>query len=79
LLLIRTQRFFSTDIHVFLHITGIGQFGTKCPFVHLENYDLQKVYLSTANTILTGNNVLDAASSNLAGLFGEIHVFLQLS
>jgi hypothetical protein len=39
---------------------------------------LQKVFLSKLIEFSQGNNVLDAAASNIDGLFGEIHVFLQL-
>jgi hypothetical protein len=34
---------------------------------------------SKSDSILQGNNVPDAAASNMDGVFGEIHVFLQLS
>jgi hypothetical protein len=39
----------------------------------LQEYSFQK-----QTQYLQGNNVLDAASSNKDGSFGEIHVFFQL-
>jgi hypothetical protein len=37
---------FLQDLHLFLHISWIGLFGTKWAFLHLENYDLQELFLS---------------------------------
>jgi hypothetical protein len=39
---------------------------------------LQKVLLSKLTEFSEVNNVLDAAASNIDGLFGEIRVFIQL-
>jgi hypothetical protein len=42
------------DIHVFLHLKWIVLFATKWAFLHLENTDLQEVFLSKTNSILSG-------------------------
>jgi hypothetical protein len=39
----------------------------KSAFLHLENYDLQEVFLSKTNSILTGNKALEAPASNTHG------------
>jgi hypothetical protein len=64
---------------VFFQLGWIGLFGTKWAFLHFENCDLLGVLLSKSNSNVQGNNVLDSAASNIDGIFGEIHVFLQLS
>jgi hypothetical protein len=40
---------------------------------------LHEVFLTKTNSVLTGNNVLDTADSNMDGFLQEIYVFLQLS
>jgi hypothetical protein len=45
---------FLWEIHVFLPLVWIGLFGTKGAFLHYEKYDLQEVFLSKTNSILTG-------------------------
>jgi hypothetical protein len=54
MLLILTQMGFFGEIHVFVQLNWIGLFGTKWAFLHPENSDLQKVFLSRTNSVLTG-------------------------
>jgi hypothetical protein len=55
------------------------RFGANRAYVHLENYDLQEVFISNTNSISQGNNVLDTPASNIDGFLYRDHVFLQLS
>jgi hypothetical protein len=71
--------FFFPQINVILLFSLIGLIVTKRSFLPLEKYDLLGVLHSKTDSILQGNNVPDAAASNMDGVFGEIHVFLQLS
>jgi hypothetical protein len=64
--------------YVFLQHDLIGVFGGKRLYLHIETPKLQKVFLSKLTEFSQGNNVLNAAASNIDGLFGETHVFLQL-
>jgi hypothetical protein len=48
------QMVFFQKIHVFLQISWIGLFGTKCAFGHLENSGLQVLFHSELHSILTG-------------------------
>jgi hypothetical protein len=41
-------------IRGFLQLGFIGIFGAKRGYLHLENYDLQDVFLSKINSIFTG-------------------------
>jgi hypothetical protein len=52
---------------VFLQHCLIGLFETKRAYLQLMKPKLQEVFLSKNNTILTGNNVLDAPASNTDG------------
>jgi hypothetical protein len=45
---------FFIEIHVFLQLSGVGLFGAKKAFLHLRKYDLQEVFLSKNNSVLTG-------------------------
>jgi hypothetical protein len=45
---------FFQEIHLFLQLSQRGLFGTKWALLHIENYDLQRVFLSKTNSILTG-------------------------
>jgi hypothetical protein len=67
------------EIHVFFQLRWICLFGTKWAFLHLEKYDLHEIFLWKSNSVLTGNRVLVFTDCNFHLLFGEIHVFLQLS
>jgi hypothetical protein len=69
---------FFREILVILQLSWIGLCGANWAHVHLETPTLQEVFLWKHKLILTGNNMLDAATSSIDGLFGEIHVFLQL-
>jgi hypothetical protein len=40
---------------------------------------LQEVFHSKTNSITQGNNVVNAVTSNIQVVFGELHVFLQLN
>jgi hypothetical protein len=52
-LLLLTEMFFIGEICIFLQFGWIGLFGTKCAFLHLENYDFQEVFLSKTKSICT--------------------------
>jgi hypothetical protein len=41
------------EIHVFVQLSWIGLFGANRDYLHIENYDLQEVFLSKTNSILT--------------------------
>jgi hypothetical protein len=45
---------FFGELYVFLQLSWIVLFGTKWASFHLENYDLQKIFLSKLKAILTG-------------------------
>ena len=45
---------FLYEIQVFLQLSWVGLFGTKWAFIHLENCDLQELFISTINPFLTG-------------------------
>jgi hypothetical protein len=66
------------EIYVFFQLGWIGLLWGNRSYLHLETSKLQKVVLSKLTELSQGNNLLDAAVSNIDGLFGEIHVFLQL-
>jgi hypothetical protein len=53
--------------------------GRKRTYLQLEEPMSHEVFLSKTNSVLTGNNVLDTADSNMDGFLREIYVFLQLS
>jgi hypothetical protein len=57
----------------------IGLLKKKMTFLRLENSDLQEVFHSKTNSITQGNNVVNAVTSNIQVVFGELHVFLQLN
>jgi hypothetical protein len=44
----------------------------------LKHISCKKYSFQNINQFSQGNNMLNAAASNLVGLFGEIYVFLQL-
>jgi hypothetical protein len=44
---------FLEDINVFLQLTIIGLFGANRAYLHLENCDLQEVFLAKTNSMLT--------------------------
>jgi hypothetical protein len=52
---------------VFLQLSGKGLFGKQRSYLHLEKPYLQEVFFSKTNSILTGNNVLDAPASHTNG------------
>jgi hypothetical protein len=79
MLLHLTQTVFFREIHLFLQPSWIGLIETKWAFLHLENRDLQEVFLLKTNLHLLGNNMADSAASNIDGFFGEMHMFPQLS
>jgi hypothetical protein len=35
-----------TEMHVYLQLCSIGQFGPNTAYLHLENYDVKEVFLS---------------------------------
>jgi hypothetical protein len=45
-----------------LQISGIGLLVTKAAFLYLENFKFQEYSFEKKNSILTGNNVLDAST-----------------
>jgi hypothetical protein len=49
---------------VFLQLSFIGLFGANTLCVHNENSDMQEVFLSKTDSILTVDNVLYAPASN---------------
>jgi hypothetical protein len=62
----------SAVIYVFL-------FGTRKPIPTFRNLTCRKYGFQKETQFSPGNNVLDAAASNIDDFFGETHVFLQLS
>jgi hypothetical protein len=60
---------FIEELHVFFQLSSIGLFGTKRAYLHLEKPKLQEIFLSETNSLLTGNNVLEAAAYNKTVLF----------
>jgi hypothetical protein len=56
---------FLGEIHVFLQISWIGQFGTNRAYIHLGKLQLLEVFLWKTNSSFTGYSVLDAAASNI--------------
>jgi hypothetical protein len=48
----------------------IGLSGTKCAFIHLENYDFQEAFLSKTNSFHTGEQG--------AGKCGSSHTWFSL-
>jgi hypothetical protein len=53
----------------------IGQFGTNSGIVHIENNDLQEVFLSKTNSILTAKQCTDALGSKKMAVFTDVYVF----
>jgi hypothetical protein len=49
-----TYIIFFGELHIFLQLSWISLFWTKRAFVHLENSNLQEVFLSKPNSVLTG-------------------------
>jgi hypothetical protein len=49
-----SKMIFFGEIHVFLQLCFIGLFGANAAYLHNENYELQEVFLSKSNSILTG-------------------------
>jgi hypothetical protein len=63
MLLLLTQMIF-LERHEFFQLTWIGLFGTKWVFLHLENPDLQEIFLSKLTQFCQGTNMLDGPASN---------------
>jgi hypothetical protein len=59
-----TQMVVFGAIHVFLQLTWIGLFGRKRAILHLENYDLQDVFLTKISSVLMGKQCSTCSSSN---------------
>jgi hypothetical protein len=74
-----TYMVFSAGIYVFLQLWWIGLFGRRKPISTLRNLTCKKYCFQRDSQFSQGNNVLDAAASNIDGFFGVTHVFLQLS
>jgi hypothetical protein len=75
MLMFLTQMFFFWTIHVFLHLSKEGLFGANRAYLHHETLKLQEVFLSKPKSILTGNNMLDAAAANIHDfLWRDIYV-----
>jgi hypothetical protein len=66
------------EIYVFLQHDWIGLLGGKRLYLHIATPKLLKVFLWKVTEFSQGKNVLDAAASNIDGLFGDTHLFLQL-
>jgi hypothetical protein len=62
-----------------LQHSSMGLFGKKRAYHHLETPNLQEVFLSEPNTILTGKQGAPFCFLPPLVLFQEIHVFLQIS
>jgi hypothetical protein len=77
--LLLTQMGFFWELRVLLHLSWIGLFDTKWAFLHLENSDLQEYSFQKLTQFSQGNNVLDAAASNIDGCLGGIHVLFKLA
>jgi hypothetical protein len=79
MLLLLTQMVFFQEIHIFRPSSWIGLYETKWAFLHLQNYDLQEVYLSKTNSTLSETMCYKLRLLTQMVFFAEIHVFLQLS
>jgi hypothetical protein len=55
---------FFGEIYAFLQVCWIGLFGANIAYTHLENCDLEEVFITKINSILTKNNVLDTTASH---------------
>jgi hypothetical protein len=49
MLLHLTHMSFFIEMHVYLQLGSIGQFGPNTTYLYLENYDLKEVFLSKTN------------------------------
>jgi hypothetical protein len=58
---------FFQEIHEIQQCSWIGLSATNWDFHHHKNSELEELFLSKCISILTGNNVLDAAASNMGG------------
>jgi hypothetical protein len=72
---------FFGEIHVFLQLRFIGQFGANTAYLHNENYDLQEVFLSKTNSTLTWVQFARCCSfyHRWFSFLIEVQVFLPLS
>jgi hypothetical protein len=61
------QMVFFWDIHVNVHLSWIGLFGTKWAFLVIENSDWQELFSQKLSQFSQGNNVLDAPASGTNG------------
>jgi hypothetical protein len=50
-----------------LQLCWIGLFGTNATFVHRENKDMQEAFLQKWTQFSQGDNVIDAAATNIDG------------
>jgi hypothetical protein len=62
---------------VLLQLHWIGQYGTKKTNLHIEKPNLLEVFLSKTTKFSQGNNMLDAAGSNIDCFLGEIRMFFN--
>jgi hypothetical protein len=58
---------FLQQIHVFFQLNWIGLFGTQWPIFHFETFDLQEVFLSKTNSVLTRKQSTSAPATNIDG------------
>jgi hypothetical protein len=56
-----------SEIHAFHHLRWIGLWETKWTFVQVGNSDLQEVFFPKLTQFSQGNNMVDAAASNING------------
>jgi hypothetical protein len=67
MILFVTQMIFFREIHVFQQFSSIGLFGTNEHFTTLKTLRCRKYSIQKLTQFLYGNNVLDAAVSNIDG------------
>jgi hypothetical protein len=60
MLLLLTHMVYFRETHVLLQLTGRGTSGANRTYLHLENYDLQEVFIQSLTQFSQGYKVLEA-------------------
>ena len=69
---------FFTEVLVFGQFSWIVLFGTKRAYLHPVNLKFQEASFAKSNSVLKGNNVLDASASNTDGFLWRDALVFQL-
>jgi hypothetical protein len=62
---------FLIEIHVFLQLSFIGQFGANRASLHNENCDFQEVFLKKSNSMLTWKQCATAAACTIGSFLSR--------